>query len=90
VFSGFSAERMREPALQNGADLYIEKGLPLDDVISAVRDVAGARRGGGPGDARPGGGDPASRDDGLPATWLARVGRALVPSRAVLRALPAL
>jgi DNA-binding NarL/FixJ family response regulator len=57
VFSGFAAERMREPALENGADLYIEKGLPLDDVISAVRDVAGSRRGAGPGDPGSGGGD---------------------------------
>jgi CheY-like chemotaxis protein len=87
VFSGFSAERMREPALENGADLYIEKGLPLDDVITAVRDLAGAPRGDGPGDAGPGGGD---RDDGLLAMWLERVRRALVPSRAALRAQPAL
>lgn len=40
VLSGFSAQRMREPALRNGADLYLEKGLPLDEVISAVREVS--------------------------------------------------
>ena len=40
VLSGFSAERMREPALRNGADLYLEKGLPLDEVVSAVREVS--------------------------------------------------
>ena len=79
VFSGFAAERMREPALQNGADLYIEKGLPLDQVISAVADVARARRGGGPGDTGSGGGDESKPDEGLLATWLARLGRALAP-----------
>ena len=40
VLSGFAAERMREPALRNGADLYLEKGLPLDEVVSAVREVS--------------------------------------------------
>jgi DNA-binding NarL/FixJ family response regulator len=89
VFSGFAAERMREPALQNGADLYIEKGLPLDEVISAVRDVAGARRGDGPGGAGSGGGDRSAPDEGLLTMWLARLARALLASRAALRALPA-
>jgi DNA-binding NarL/FixJ family response regulator len=89
VFSGFAAERMREPALENGADLYIEKGLPLDEVISAVRDVASARRGDRPGDPGSGGGDRSTPDDGLLAMWLARVGRVIVASRAAPRALPA-
>ena len=89
VFSGFAAERMREPALEHGADLYIEKGLPLDDVISAVRDVAGARRGAGPGDPGSGGGDRSAPDDGLLGMWLARLDRALGASRAALRARPA-
>jgi CheY-like chemotaxis protein len=80
VFSGFAAERMREPALANGADLYIEKGLPLDQVISAVADVADARRGDGPSDTGSGGGgDAPEPDGGLLATWLARLGRALAP-----------
>jgi DNA-binding NarL/FixJ family response regulator len=40
VFSGFAAERMRELALELGADLYIEKGTPLDLLADAVQDVA--------------------------------------------------
>jgi len=48
VLSGFAAGRMREAAFRNGADLYIEKGRPLDELVSAVRDVAGARGGYGP------------------------------------------
>jgi DNA-binding NarL/FixJ family response regulator len=89
VFSGFAAERMREPALENGADLYIEKGLPLDEVISAVRHVADARGSDGPGDAGSSGGKPSAPDDGLLAMWLARLGRALAASRAAPRARPA-
>jgi DNA-binding NarL/FixJ family response regulator len=79
VFSGFAADRMREPALQGGADLYLEKGLPLDEVISAVREVAVTRRGGNPGDAPPGGGGRAAPPGGLVAAWLERLGRALGP-----------
>jgi DNA-binding NarL/FixJ family response regulator len=78
VFSGFSAERMREPALKSGADLYIEKGLPFDELISAVRGVAGARRGEGRSHPGSGGGDPPAPDGGLLAMWLARVVRALL------------
>jgi DNA-binding NarL/FixJ family response regulator len=73
IFSGFAAERMEEPALESGADLYIEKGSPLDDIIAAVRDVAEARKGnhgGGPGDS-------SGPEDGLLAAWIARLGRAL-------------
>jgi DNA-binding NarL/FixJ family response regulator len=79
VFSGFAGERMREPALRGGADLYLEKGLPLDDVISAVREVASARRGADPDDAPPGGG-PATPPGGFMAAWLERLGRALGPA----------
>lgn len=89
VFSGFAAERMREPALENGADLYLEKGLPLDDVISAVRDVGGSHRGTGRGGPGSGGGDRPAPDDGLLGMWLARLDRALGASRAALRARPA-
>ena len=89
VFSGFAAERMREPALENGADLYIEKGLPLDEVISAVRRVAGARRGDGPGDAGSGGGGRSAPDGGLLTMSLARLGPALLANRGALRARPA-
>jgi DNA-binding NarL/FixJ family response regulator len=76
VFSGFAAERMREPVLRGGADLYLEKGLPLDEVISAVRQVASTRRGDDPDDASPGGG---SRPPRFVAAWLGRLGRALGP-----------
>jgi DNA-binding NarL/FixJ family response regulator len=82
VFSGFAAERMREPALQGGADLYLEKGLPLDDLISAVREVAGRRRGEDPDDAPPSGGDPAVPPGGFAAAWLARLGRLVGPGLA--------
>lgn len=40
VFSGFAADRMREPALKLGAAQYIEKGEPLDSVRATVREVA--------------------------------------------------
>jgi DNA-binding response OmpR family regulator len=79
VFSGFAAERMREAALQGGADLYLEKGLPLDEVISAVREVAGMRRGHNADDAPPGGGGRAAPPGGFVAAWLERLGRALEP-----------
>jgi DNA-binding NarL/FixJ family response regulator len=42
VFSGFAADRMRAPSLERGADLYIEKGAPLDSIADAVRDVMAA------------------------------------------------
>jgi DNA-binding NarL/FixJ family response regulator len=41
VFSGFAADRMREPALELGADRYLEKGEPLDRVRAIVREVVG-------------------------------------------------
>ena len=41
VFSGFAAERMREPALSLGAVRYLEKGEPLESVRATVREVAG-------------------------------------------------
>src|SRR5204862_8267248 len=40
VFSGFAADRMRDPALALGADRYLEKGEPLEVVRDAVREVA--------------------------------------------------
>jgi hypothetical protein len=39
VFSGFAAERMRDLALKLGADLYVEKGVPLDALAAAVQEV---------------------------------------------------
>jgi len=79
ILSGFAADRMREPALRGGADLYLEKGLPLDEVISAVRDVASARRDDHPDDAPPGGGRRVAPPGGFVAAWLKRVGPALRP-----------
>lgn len=75
VFSGFAAERMRDPALSSGADRYIEKGAPLDEIISTVREVADERRGeDGPG----AGGHKAPRPSPGPlSAWLAWVGAAL-------------
>jgi hypothetical protein len=40
VFSGFGAERMREPALALGAVAYVEKGAPLETVREAIREAA--------------------------------------------------
>jgi DNA-binding NarL/FixJ family response regulator len=42
VFSGFAAERMREPALSLGAARYVEKGEPLETVRATVHEVATA------------------------------------------------
>jgi len=59
VFSGFAADRMRDPVLERGADLYLEKGMPLDALVDAVCALV---RGDGPAsdasgdDGRPGGG----------------------------------
>lgn len=40
VFSGFAADRMRQPALDLGAVAYLEKGEPLERVRATVRSVA--------------------------------------------------
>jgi DNA-binding NarL/FixJ family response regulator len=40
VFSGFAADRMRDPALELGAQRYMEKGAPLEDVRAAIRELA--------------------------------------------------
>jgi DNA-binding NarL/FixJ family response regulator len=55
VFSGFGAERMRQQALTLGADRYVDKGSPLEEVAEAVRDAVRGRRpdGGGPGHGLP-------------------------------------
>ena len=39
VFSGFTEERMASLVLEQGAARYIEKGRPLEDVRSAVREL---------------------------------------------------
>jgi DNA-binding NarL/FixJ family response regulator len=62
VFSGFEAARMRSPTLELGADRYVEKGRPLDELRAAIREVGQSKRSGGlprtrdsgnPGDTRP-------------------------------------
>jgi DNA-binding NarL/FixJ family response regulator len=68
VFSGFAAERMSAPAINSGADRYLEKGVPLDAVISAVREVADSRRGGGRG------GGPSGPGAGWVAAWRTSLG----------------
>ena len=40
VFSGLGADNMEALAMARGADLYIEKGTPLDDLRTAVHQVA--------------------------------------------------
>jgi CheY-like chemotaxis protein len=65
VFSGFAADRMSESAIRSGADRYLEKGAPLDAVISAVHEVAESRRSGGGG----GGGDPSGPVNRRAAVW---------------------
>jgi DNA-binding NarL/FixJ family response regulator len=45
VLSGFSAERMGPPAIDRGADGYIEKGTPIQDLRDATRHAVAKRRG---------------------------------------------
>jgi DNA-binding NarL/FixJ family response regulator len=45
VLSGFSAERMGPPAIDRGADGYIEKGTPIQDLRDAIRHAVAERRG---------------------------------------------
>jgi DNA-binding NarL/FixJ family response regulator len=45
VLSGFSADRMGPPTLERGADRYIEKGTPMDELRDATRTAVAARRG---------------------------------------------
>jgi DNA-binding NarL/FixJ family response regulator len=44
VLSGFSADRMAEIVLERGADAYIEKGTPIQEIRSTTRSVVEARR----------------------------------------------
>jgi DNA-binding NarL/FixJ family response regulator len=44
VLSGFSADRMAVPAIERGADGYIEKGTPIQDLREATRLAVEARR----------------------------------------------
>ena len=45
VLSGFSVDRMGPQTLERGADRYVEKGTPMDDLRDATRTAVAARRG---------------------------------------------
>jgi DNA-binding NarL/FixJ family response regulator len=45
VLSGFSADRMAPPTLERGADRYVEKGTPMDELRDATETAVVARRG---------------------------------------------
>jgi DNA-binding NarL/FixJ family response regulator len=45
VLSGFSADRMGAPAIERGADGYVEKGSPIQELRDAIRTAVAARRG---------------------------------------------
>jgi DNA-binding NarL/FixJ family response regulator len=44
VLSGFSADRMGDSALEQGADGYVEKGTPIEELRRATRKAVSARR----------------------------------------------
>jgi DNA-binding NarL/FixJ family response regulator len=44
VLSGFSADRMKARSIERGADGYIEKGTPIQELRDATRDAVAARR----------------------------------------------
>jgi DNA-binding NarL/FixJ family response regulator len=45
VLSGFSADRMGGPVLERGADGYVEKGTPIQELRDATRMAVAKRRG---------------------------------------------
>jgi DNA-binding NarL/FixJ family response regulator len=45
VLSGFSADRMAPPALERGADSYVEKGTPIQELREITRTAVANRRG---------------------------------------------
>src|SRR3954454_12764315 len=45
VLSGFSADMMGPPTLERGADRYVEKGSPMDELRDAMRTAVADRRG---------------------------------------------
>jgi DNA-binding NarL/FixJ family response regulator len=45
VLSGFSADRMAPPAIERGADGYVEKGTPIQELREITRTAVAARRG---------------------------------------------
>jgi DNA-binding NarL/FixJ family response regulator len=69
VFSGFEAARMRGPTLELGADRYVEKGRPLDELRAAIREVGQSKRSGGLPRKR-NSGNPGDDPPGAPATGM--------------------
>jgi DNA-binding NarL/FixJ family response regulator len=53
VFSGFEAARMRGPTTELGAHRYVEKGRPLEELRTAIREVGSAKRRGALSSLRP-------------------------------------
>ena len=45
VLSGFSADRMSGAVIERGADGYVEKGTPMQELRDATRTAVAARRG---------------------------------------------
>jgi CheY-like chemotaxis protein len=45
VLSGFSVDRMGPPTLERGADGYVEKGTPIQELRDATRQAVAKRRG---------------------------------------------
>jgi DNA-binding NarL/FixJ family response regulator len=45
ILSGFSADRMGAHALERGADAYVEKGTPIQELRDATRVAVANRRG---------------------------------------------
>jgi DNA-binding NarL/FixJ family response regulator len=45
VLSGFSADRMAAPVRERGADGYVEKGTPIQELREVTRAAVAARRG---------------------------------------------
>jgi DNA-binding NarL/FixJ family response regulator len=49
VLSGFSADRMGATARERGADGYVEKGTPIDELREITRQAVANRRTRSPG-----------------------------------------
>src|SRR5436190_13400931 len=45
VLSGFSADRIGPPTLERGADRYVEKGTPMEELREVTRAAVADRRG---------------------------------------------
>ena len=48
IFTGFPDDGNREYAMRNGAQRFLAKGVPLTELVAAIRDVAGAAANGEP------------------------------------------